>query len=643
MNVKLESLSLTNFKGIRNLKIEFKAVTRIYGDNATGKTTVVDAFTWLLFGKDSADRKDFEIKTLDEENNVIHKLDHEVTGVLLINNVQTTIRRCYREKWVTRRGSETPELQGHETTFFWNDVPLQAGEYQDKIDSIIRESTFKLITSPMQFNAMKWQDRRQILVSIAGDVSDNLLATTEDFKDLLARMEGKTFDEYRKELTAKKKKLKDELALIPARIDEQERSKPEPADWKAVQDEIDILKNNIDKVDEEIADESKKYQGVANDRINLQKQINDLKMKISNLEFKARQEFQNLLNIKQAAIDKAKNEITTIDRGRQLHEQEKANHAKKINDLTDLLSKLREKWASVNEETVVFNPELFVCPTCQRELEQDDIDNKQSLMLQNFNDNKSKKLKDIEDEGKRVSEQLSTMRNQQSTSDDNWGTARAEAEKGLKEAEAVEIISVQAILQSNQEYVESSKKLSELESQPIPEVPEADNRQLKLKRSGYQDRIDVLNQILNRKSIIEAATARIDELSRQEKSYAQQLAEFERLEYTMQQFIKAKVDFLEERINGMFSGVKFRLFDTQLNGGIVECCDTLINGVPWQSANNAARINAGIEIINVLSDHYQVNAPIFIDNAESITQIQKSLSQMIELYVSIDDKTLRVN
>lgn len=92
----------------------------------------------------------------------------------------------------------------------------------------------------------------------------------------------------------------------------------------------------------------------------------------------------------------------------------------------------------------------------------------------------------------------------------------------------------------------------------------------------------------------------------------------------------------------MFSGVKFRLFDTQINGGLVECCDALVNGVPWLDVNNADKINAGISIINVLSAHYGQTAPIWIDNSESITDILPSDSQVIELYVSKPDKTLRI-
>ena len=150
--VKLLKLSLTNFKGIKNFEAVFNGTTKIYGDNATGKTTLVDAFTWLLFGKDSTGRKEFSIKTYDKENHVIHKLDHEVTGIFEVDGEEMNLKRVFREKWVTRRGSSEPELQGHETLFFWNDVPMQAKEYQAKVDQVISEDTFRMLTSPFYFN-----------------------------------------------------------------------------------------------------------------------------------------------------------------------------------------------------------------------------------------------------------------------------------------------------------------------------------------------------------------------------------------------------------------------------------------------------------------------------------------------------------
>jgi DNA repair exonuclease SbcCD ATPase subunit len=108
MNIRLKKLTLTNFKGIRSFSVIFNDITNIFGANTSGKTTLKDAFLWLFFGKDSSDRKDFEIKTLDEHNNPYHNLDHEVEAVIDLDGEEIIIRRSMREKWTKKRGSSTP-------------------------------------------------------------------------------------------------------------------------------------------------------------------------------------------------------------------------------------------------------------------------------------------------------------------------------------------------------------------------------------------------------------------------------------------------------------------------------------------------------------------------------------------------------
>jgi exonuclease SbcC len=207
MKIELKKLSLSNFKGIRSFEILFDQITDILGDNATGKTTLMDAFLWLFFGKDSTDRKDFEIKTLDANNRPYHRLDHEVAAVIIVDGEQITIRRTFREKWVKKRGSNEQEFTGHSTEFYWNDVPMKESEYQAKVSSIINENIFKLITNTSYFNQLKWQDRRNALLQIAGSISND---------DVFSSLSG-DFKELKKALNAKRKRSKMTLnKFLPA-------------------------------------------------------------------------------------------------------------------------------------------------------------------------------------------------------------------------------------------------------------------------------------------------------------------------------------------------------------------------------------------------------------------------------------------
>ena len=169
MEIKIYNLKLKNFKGIKDLEIVFDGKdTNIYGRNATGKTTIFDAFKWLFFDKDSNDRKDFNIKTLDEKNNPIHYLEHEVEATLIIDGQDMNFKKMLKEKWIKKRGQEQQEFSGHETNYWIDEVPIKKKDYEEKINSIIPESLFKLITDPLFFNnQMSWKERRELLINIS--------------------------------------------------------------------------------------------------------------------------------------------------------------------------------------------------------------------------------------------------------------------------------------------------------------------------------------------------------------------------------------------------------------------------------------------------------------------------------------------
>lgn len=205
----LKEISLVNFRGVKEKRIEFgEKETSIYGRNATRKSTIFDAFIWLLFGKDQFDRKDFEIIPI-ENGKRLDRVDAEVSAIIEIDGQEMKLKRVLHQKWVRRRGTSEEVFDGCETLYYINDVPLRAGDYKTKIDEIIDETIFKMITNPSFFLSLNWKEQREQLFRIAGTVSDEqIAATNKDFKDLLDEISGKSMQEFKKEISAKKKKTK---------------------------------------------------------------------------------------------------------------------------------------------------------------------------------------------------------------------------------------------------------------------------------------------------------------------------------------------------------------------------------------------------------------------------------------------------
>lgn len=645
MKVKIKRLILTNFKGIKNRTIVFdQAVTKIYGDNGSGKTTIVDAFLWLCFGKDSNDRADFNIKTLDSNNQVTHKLDHEVIGVLDVNGTEIELKRIYREKWQTRRGSADNEMTGHETVYFINEVPKSMGEYRAEINKILPEDIFKLVTSPMYFNSLKWTERRSRLMDLVGEIDDYSLAKIsgeERFNRLLSQKGEMSMIDYQKMIAVKRKKLRAELDLIPARIDEQFRSLPEEKDWANIESRIKELEAEIKALDEAIENSTKPYQEMFS---KLQENIvakNKLQSFISDRKHQAMEKFNAGLREKDAKVQQAKSQVNSIHAQMKSAEDHNTMIREKIETLNKKREDLRQQWIKVNGEQFHVHNDETVCPTCHQELPTEMLAEKENKMLANFNENKQKRLSEISAEGKAIAQMCVKMQEELNQEGKDFEKMLEDAENAIKAAESIEIKSSNFYLTNDKEYMDAVEKYENWTEVGKPEMPDVST--LKHRKTMCFEELDGCKKLLNTRDQIASGNARIDELKEQEKTLSQQFAEYAWAEQAIEDFGRLKSEHIESMLNSMFPAhIKFKMFNEQVNGGIEDVCDTLIYGVPWNDANNAAKINAGISIINQLAGHYGVSAPIFVDNAEAVTRIEEGKSQMILLYVDENSKTLEI-
>lgn len=647
-------MKLTRFKGVHDLVIEFSpSETNIFGANGTGKTTIFDAFTWVLFGKDSTDRKDFEIKTLDAAGKPLNRVGHEVELLICVDGQEIEIRRIYAEKWSKQRGSEELTFQGHEESFFWNGVPLKKGDYQKEVSSICEEFVFKLITSPTAFNALPWKDRRDMLTQIAGNVSDaDIAGANPAYLELVANLaKYKSEDDYKKMLQASVEKSKKEIKLIPARIDEVEKSKPETKPFDRIRELIGEKEKQVSKLDEQIEDSTKAYQAEL-EKINAHnRQIMAVKAAIGEIEYKANLAAKKACEVDysslkplEAAATNAHQAVLYVEKQIDTCKNDIQRGEAKNEAIGAAIQKLRDRWAVINAKEF---HDTTTCPTCKQDLPADQVEAAKAR----FAAEKAQQLADINASGKDetsakdiVFSALHDLKNKLNELQADLEAKKADHNNaydaliaGKKEVESKCTLSFDEVyeqmLADSTEHFAKNRELTELEA-TRPEQPVVDNESLKENRRSVQTEINSLQQDLQTEQQIKKANARVEELKAQEKSLAQEIANVDKQIFALEEFTKLKVDEIERRVRDQFQLVSFRMFREQVNGGLEPCCDTLINGVPFSDANTASRINAGIDIINTLSKHFGVSAPVFLDNRESVSDIIDTDAQLINLVVS---------
>ncbi|HAB8730261.1 TPA_asm: AAA family ATPase [Listeria monocytogenes] len=641
--IKLLKLQLENFKGIKELEIDFQDNTSIYGANASGKTTILDAFTWLLFDKDSTNKKDFAIKTLDTAGNVIHKLNHVVTATIDIDGEQIELSKKYMEKWTKSKGKLEQELTSHTTEYYIDEIKKKANEYKSFISELLNEELFKLITNPLYFNEQfDWKKRRAMLIKIAGDVTDEEVIIADDsLKDLSNFLGKHSIEDKLIQINEQRKNLRKRLELIPELVNEATKAKQDttglnPSDIK---DELSVIEEQIQLIEQE--KNVLKNGGIQTE---LNKQKANIELELTKIKANEQKETQELLMSKKEEIFKERNELIDVNNRigefTFLIQRKQGEIATKQQDLT----KLGKEWDGLQLKQ--FDEHRKKCPTCNQDFPAEHLNS----MIEKFNQEKAEKIKENEAAGKsskavieKIEGEIAELSFDIKTNELELNNIESkleilEQEKIALEHQLEQVENSTTYIEKQSELEMIKEKLRDEKGSSITAVAEIQIKIDKLNTEASELKVDLAKFDSNQKQ-----DNRIHELEEEAAEKSNVYNELEKGLYLIEQFNKAKCNLLEDKINSKFKYVSFKLFKTQINGGIDECCETIYNGVPYNSGlNNAARINGGLDIINALTEHVQVLAPIFVDNRESVTELIDTESQLVSLIVSESDKNLRV-
>ena len=643
MDIRLMSLRLKNFKGIKEYELPLNGDSAIIqAENGVGKTTLYDAFLWLLFGKDSANRADFSIKTLDANNNEIHGLDHEVEGEFLVDGHLLKFRKCYAEVWTKKRGESEKLLTGHETQHWVNDVPCSKGEYVNQIKTLLDEDMFRMITNPECFSAsIDWKTRRDLLLEMSGDVSStDVISSDAKLKDLGALLLDRTIDDLRKMNAEKIKMCNKALADIRPRIDENISGclSAEEMEKKAAHaTAITILTEENARIVAELASgnvvsvEENKCRGII---AGYTAAIDGRKAEIERAARMSFEEKRMSADIAQQRRKGLELKLASAKNQRDDAMREIEIHKKKIIEL-------REVWQ--RENAVVFEMPAIdeYCKFCKQPLPEEMIDSQANKFRNIFAEDKKEKLENISAAGKKQASALAVEEDQLVMLE----LGVADLERDIDELPGTGAMEIPAYVPPNfseDPFITDRTAQIAATQKQLDKLASSGQDAIRTESIARQTEIDCqIGAIRMQLAAIEESEKRqerIKELGNQERAIAAEIMNLEKVADLSDRFIKAKVRLLEDKINNMFNLVTFKMFRQQVNGGIEECCEPLINGVPYRDANLASKINAGLDIVNTISAHFKVYAPIFVDRAESINHPIDTKAQTIRLCVSKEKK-----
>jgi exonuclease SbcC len=517
MRIKLQKLKITNFKGVKEFEANFDFVTSIFGANASGKTSVFDAFLWLFFGKNSEDKTTFEIKPLDKNNNFIKDIETEVEAIIETEGHEIAVKKVLRQKWVTPKASTVSKYDGDSNTYYWNDVPIKETEFKEKIKKLVGdENLFRLITNPFYFNNdLKWQERRQILMNMAGEVSNYevldkvvKLDNKHLFDSIIAALnQKKTLAEYQAEISAKKKKIKDEMALIPSRIDEVQRGKPKPKDFPGIRKQVEVLQSELGAVTASLDDEQSKLVEENKIRTKAQADYNnqvqakqrkefDIKNKMQNIEFDVKLQAKNKAGNVDAEIRSAQTKMQDL----KLDETRFTNSVLSFKQQAESKQKevdaLLDKCDTIEAEEFLFDENNCTCPTCKQQLPAGDVEHKKETLLANFNADKRKRLDEAIAKGKALREEITVLETRITNgkksieatilSIKELETKLLELQDQQKNLQTVDEVKTE-LLAAHEEYLQLQKDLTEINAVEIVAPtfnPLQTNQALKEKQSN---------------------------------------------------------------------------------------------------------------------------------------------------------------
>lgn len=592
MNLELKSLEIKNFRSIKELKIDFDKVTKIEGRNGSGKSTIYQAWTWLIVDKifvGNSELKQFEIKPIFQTN-----VEVATKAIIEIDGDEVILEKVFREKWTKQRGNIEPTFSGHETKYLINNVDMRKKDYDAFIEAYMDINSFKLLTNPVMFDSLKWDEKRKIIIQ-------------EKYSKNLNEIQGK-IQSQKKSSTKINKKLDELVIKIDTLNGQKEEVEYDETAYKEVINKISVKQAEKDNLENSVAVQKK----------DILKDIS--KMELLKLEFGP-----EIANLRQKIANNEKNKEIIEDQKKELKYIDE-----RLKSVEATLKDERSNYDLLVAETFAIEEYDKNCKACGQVLPENLSQIKIKKLKENWEKEQKNKIDLVKNKGRHLKLEIKKLQENRSKisekeivylSPKKWENEIDKKTEELKEIE---------------KYIDDNKnQLAEIKPKGIEEI-EKELVDLNSEKDKYISLQAKKEQQIKLESTIEGLIQERKEAVEKYKEVNQNIVN---LEEELKKYVE---EATKETLKGFSNRINFKLFETQINGGIKETFDILYDGVSWDAPlNNGFKILAGIEIIKAINRQKNIQLPVFIDNAESLTSEVKYNGQLIMLSCSESElKTL---
>lgn len=645
--MKLLRLTLDNFKGTKHFSLDLPEgySAAVYGENGTGKTTLADAWCWLLFGVDSKGQSDSKNGGFQVSTKGTSGLDYSVSAVIEVDGHTHTLRRVYREEFSRKNGeSEKGQTKNH-TDYYLDDTPLKTKKQYDAfIDTLFPSREIgRALTIPSYFSReLEPGSRRELLLKLFSPeiTEDSVMDRHPELARLRTYKGYKTVEQYRDWAKAQRTAVNKELDSIPGRIDEANLAKreevPTPED-DAVFQRLQAEKGKLAMKISAIRSGSAQMDAI--------RRKSETEALLSERRAAYMGKFLHANNALNADAQALRKEISDKERAVFLLKRKKEERILFMEGIRKEIDHLGEKWQELQGKR--FDESSTVCPTCGQFLPPEQM---QEARVK-FNLTHSETIRQIEEQGTQLRERL--KRDSAAVKEEQKTITAAEqelAELQEKLDKLAAAIVTPPPFEETEDFQKLTKEIEGLRQEEAILKVSAEKQLAPLleKEEAIQQRLDELARKRLNVEMNRQQEQRIRDLLAKQKELNLQLTTLDDGLTLADQFIRLRAMDLEEDINSHFEVVRWKLFDMQVNGGVKTCCEAMAdndNGIFVEygsNLNDGRRIQAGVDIINAITKATGVTAPIWIDGAGELTKKLNTQSQCVRLYASEADKALRV-